>query len=81
MEMNSYTIYFIIFACIAYLIVTDASIAKLVVFLSKLARFEYEKVKWWIFNSPQNPIVRYQMHRRSMKLAEELMKEYNSKEQ
>ena len=81
MEMNSYTIYFIIFACIAYLIATDESIAKLVVFLSKLARFEYEKVKWWLIMNPKSPWGRYSIHRRSMKLAEELMKEYNSKEQ
>ena len=78
--MSSYTIYFIIFACIAYLIVTDSSIAKLVDFLSKIARFEYEKVKWILLNSPRNPIVRYQMYRRSMKLAEELMKEYNKEQ-
>lgn len=81
MEMNSYTIYFIIFACIAYLICTDESVAKAVVFLSKLARFEYEKVKWWLLHNPRSLWGRYSIHRRSMKLAEELMKEYNSKEQ
>jgi len=73
--MNSYTIYFIIFACLAYLICTDESIAKAVFFLSKLARFEYEKLKWWLFNSPDNLIVRWSIRRRSNQLAKELMKQ------
>ena len=79
--MTAQYIYLVIFFCIGYLIVTDESIAKLVVFLSKLARFEYEKVKWWLIMNPKSIWGRYSIHRRSMKLAEELMKEYNSKEQ
>ena len=78
--MNSYTIYFIIFACIAYLIVTDESVAKAVFFLSKLARFEYEKLKWWLIMNPKSPWGRYTLHRRSNQLAKELMKQLEDKE-
>jgi len=36
---------------------------------------QYEKLKWWVLYNPDNPIVRWNMHRKSMKMAEELMKE------
>ena len=77
--MNSYYIYFIIFTCIAYLIVTDASIAKLFVILTALLRVKYERVKWWLIYSPTNPIVKYMMWRRSWKIAKELQKEFDSR--
>ena len=73
--MNSYTIYFIIFACLAYLIVSDESVAKAVFFLSRLARFEYEKLKWWLIMNPKSPWGRYTLYRRSNQLAKELMKQ------
>ena len=47
--MSTSYIYFIIFFCVAYLIVTDQSVAKAFYMLSQLARVEYEKIKWWIF--------------------------------
>ena len=74
--MSSSYIYFIIFFCIAYLIVTDQSVARGFYMLTQLARVEYEKVKWWIMHSPDNLIVRWLIHRRSMKMAKELMKEF-----
>lgn len=77
--MNSYYIYFIIFTCIAYLIVTDESIAKLFVILIALLRVKYERVKWWLIYSPTNPIVKYMMWRRSWKIAKELQKEFDSR--
>ena len=47
--------------------------------LTQLARVEYEKVKWWILHNPANPIVKYLIWRKSMKIAEELLKEYRDK--
>jgi hypothetical protein len=44
--------------------------------LTQLARVQYEKAKWWILHNPANPIVKYLIWRRSIKLAEELMKEF-----
>lgn len=78
--MNAQTIYLLIFACIAYLIVTDQSVAKLVYYLSKIVEIQYRKFKWWIVHSPDNPIVRYFIHRRSLKMAKELEKEIKSKQ-
>lgn len=77
--MNSTYIYFIIFFCIAYLIVTDQSVAKAFYMLTQLARVQYERTKWWILYSPDNFIVRWLIHRRSMKMAKELMKEFEDK--
>lgn len=73
--MNSYSISFSIFALILYFIVMDHNVAKLIVMLFHIIKFQYEKTKWWILNNPQNPIVKYLIWRRSMKLAKELQKE------
>jgi hypothetical protein len=77
--MNTVYIYLLIFTCIAYLIITDESIAKAVFLLSQLIKFQYEKTKWMILNDPRNPIVKYFMWKRAYKLAEELQKELEDK--
>ena len=77
--MISYYVWILIFACIAYLIVTDESIAKAVTLVFELVKFQYEKTKWMILNDPRNPIVRYFMWKRAYKLAEELQKELEDK--
>ena len=77
--MSALYIYFIIFFCIAYLILTDQSVARGFYMLTQLARVEYEKVKWWILHNPANPIVKYLMWRRAYKLAKELQEELESR--
>ena len=77
--MNPSYIYFTIFFCIAYLILTDQSVAKAFYMLTQLIRVEYEKIKWWILYNPRNPIIKYLMWKKSMKLAKELMDELESK--
>ena len=77
--MSSYYVYFTIFFCIAYLIITDQSVAKGFYMLTQLAKVQYEKTKWWILHNPANPIVKYLMWRRAYKLAKELQQELESK--
>jgi hypothetical protein len=77
--MTSYYVWFALFTIISYVIVTDDSVAKLVYILSQLARFQYEKTKWWILHNPTNPIVKYLMWRRAMKLAKEIRNEILNK--
>ena len=77
--MNPSYIYLTIFFCLAYLILIDPSIAKAFYMLTQLARVQYEKVKWWAIHNPANPIIKYLMWRRSMKIAKELMDELASK--
>ena len=77
MSLNYYWI--IIFCFLFWLIYTDQSIARAFYMLTQLARVQYEKVKWWAVHNPANPIIKYLIWRRSMKLAEELMKEIDEK--
>jgi hypothetical protein len=77
--MNSLYIYFVIFFCIGYLIVTDQSASQAFYMLTQLVRFQYEKTKWWVLHNPANPIVKYLIWRRSIKLAEKLQKEFDKK--
>lgn len=77
--MNSYYISFAFFAVILYLVFTDESVAKFIVLLSKLVSVNYQKMIWWLKNSPDNPIVRFLIYRRSYKMARELQKEFENK--
>ena len=43
--------------------------------LTQLARVQYEKTKWWILHNPANPVVKYLMWRKAMKMAKELEEE------
>jgi hypothetical protein len=78
--MSSYTFWFVIFALLTYFIVTDNSVARAFYMLTQLAKVQYEKTKWWILHNPANPIVKYLIWRKSMKLAEELMREFEEKQ-
>lgn len=71
---------FLVFVVLSYLIVTDKSVATFVILLQKIVKLNFEKLKWWILYNPANPIVKYLMHRRSIKMAEELMKTFEEKE-
>jgi hypothetical protein len=77
--MNSAYIYLLIFACIAYLIVTDDNIAAAGALLLQLIKFQFEKTKWIVLNDPRNPIVRWNMERRTYKLAKEIQDEMERK--
>ena len=74
--MNSFYIWFIIFACIGYLVVTDASVARLFVLLTALLRVQYQRIKWWVLYNPANPIVKWLMWRNALRIAKELEKEF-----
>ena len=78
--MNPFYVWFIIFACIGYLIVSDASVARLFVLLVELVRIQYQKIKWQLLNNPNNLLVKFMIHRRSLRIAKEMMKEFAEKE-
>jgi hypothetical protein len=77
--MDSKYLYFLIFVCIAYLIITDENIAGLVAYSSRLLKFQCEKIKWIILNDPRNPIVKYLIYKKSLRMAEQLIKEFENK--
>ena len=75
--MNAYYFWFGIFILVAYLIATDDSVAYALTLVSKIIKFQYEKTKWWLLHNPSNPIVKYLMWRRALRMAKELEKELN----
>ena len=78
--MSPFYIWFVIFVCIGYLIVTDVSVARLFVLLASLIRIQYQKIKWYIQYSPDNPLVKFIIHRNSLRLAKQLQEEFAKKE-
>ena len=73
--MTAYYFWFGIFIFVAYLIATDDSVAYAVTLISKILKFQYEKQKWWLLHNPANPMVKYLMWRKALRLAKELEKE------
>ena len=75
--MDSHIILLGMFAVVAYIIVTDERAAAAFVYVSKLANTEIRRHWWWLTNNPRNPVVKYLIYRRSLRLAKELMAEIN----
>ena len=75
--MDSHIILLGMFAVVAYIIVTDDRAAAAFLFVSKLANTEIKRHWWWLTNNPRNPVVKYMIYRRSLRLAKELMVEIN----
>jgi hypothetical protein len=69
-----------VFAILAYFIITDDSIAKVFYYVTNLIKNQYEIKKWWLLNNPSNPIVKYLIWRRSLKMAKDLEKEFQKNE-
>lgn len=77
--MTSYYVWFSLFAIILFLIITDTSVSRAIELIGQLIRFQYEKIKWIVLHDPANPINRYFIWRRSMRLAAELMRELDDR--
>ena len=79
--MNSHTILLGMFAVVAYVIVTDERVAAAFLYAIKLANTEIKRHWWWLTNNPRNPVVKYLIYRRSLRLAKELMAEINKEKE
>lgn len=73
--METYYIWFVLFAIITYIIVSDKNVSDAFVYIFDILKNKIIKQIWWLKNNPRNPIVKYLMWRRAMKLAKELQKE------
>ena len=73
--------WFALFAVAMYFIVSDESIAAAFYYVTKLAKAYTQRQWWWFTHNPRNPMVKYMIHRRSLKMAEDLMREINIKEE
>lgn len=79
--MNSNTILLGMFAVVAYIIVTDERAAAAFLYVSKLVDSNIRRHWWWLTNNPRNPVVKYIIYRRSLRLAKELMAEINKEKE
>ena len=70
-----------IFAVVAYFILTDEGVAAAFFYVTRLAKAYIQRQLWWFTHNPRNPVVKYMIHRRSLKMAEDLMREINTKEE
>ena len=77
--MTAQYVYLIIFSCLAYLIVTDESIAKAFYYVTKIVQNKFAILKWWLIYNPTTPWAKYSMWKRSNQLAKELMNELEFK--
>jgi hypothetical protein len=77
--MNPYYAWFIVFGIIIYLIVVDQNIATYIVLLWRQTKLNYERLKWVILNDPRNPIVKFMIERKYLKLAKEMEKRMNER--
>lgn len=76
---NYYISLLLIFSFVAYFIATDESVAKYVVILAKIVKINIERFVWMVRFHPRNPIGKYLIWRRSLKLAKQLQKEFENK--
>ena len=77
--MNSpYIVLFGLFAVVTYFVVTDESVATAFYYVIKLVSTNIRLRWWWLTNNPANPVVKYLMYRRSIRLARELMGKINN---
>ena len=79
--MTAQLTWFALFAVVMYFIVTDESIAAAFYYVIKLGQGYIQRQWWWLLHNPENPVVKYMIHRRSLKMAEEMMRQINTKEE
>ena len=79
--MTAQLTWFALFAVVMYFIATDESIAAAFYYVTRLAKAYTQRQWWWLLHNPRNPVVKYMIHRRSLKMAEEMMRQINTKEE
>jgi len=72
--MDSQYFWLIIIGFILYFSIMDPNIMKAIAYVSKLSETKLRQWKWWLLNNPLNPIVKYFIWRRSMKMAKKIKK-------
>ena len=76
--MDPHYIFFALFAVAAYFIVTDESVAAAFYYVIGIITNYVRRRVWLITNDPRNPVVKYLIYRRSLKLARELTAKINN---
>ena len=79
--MTAQLTWFALFAVVMYFIVTDESIAAAFYYVIKLGQSYIQRQWWWLLHNPRNPVIKYLIYRRSLKMAEEIMRQINTREE
>ena len=75
--MTAQYVLFLVFGVILYAIVTDPNVARAFDYVLKLVKAQISNKIWWLRHNPANPVVKYMMYRKNLKLAEELTAKIN----
>ena len=75
---SPHIVLFGLFAVVAYFIVTDESVAAAFFYVTRLVKAYIQRQWWWFLHNPRNPVVKYLIYRRSLKMAEEMMAKINT---
>ncbi len=76
MTLSTFT-WFVIAACIIYMVAIDANVFDFLVLQSKRLRLEAEKAWFRVRYHPDSPWVRYAIRKNADRIAAELLKETN----
>ena len=76
--MTAQYLWLIVFSFALYFIITDESIAAAFYYVTRLAKAYIQRQWWWFTHNPRNPVVKYLIYRRSLKLAQEMMAKINT---
>ena len=76
--MTAQYLWLIVFSFALYFIITDESIAAAFYYVIRLAKAYIQRQWWWFTHNPKNPVVKYLIYRRSLKLAQEMMAKINT---
>ena len=75
--MTAQYLWLLIFGICLYVISTDENVAKAFFYVFELVKTNIRKKWWWITHDPGNPVIKYMMYRKNLKLAEELSSKIN----
>tara|TARA_B100001559_G_scaffold290217_1_gene269088 strand:+ start:1417 stop:1665 length:249 start_codon:yes stop_codon:yes gene_type:complete len=75
--MTAQYMWLLVFGVILYVIVVDPNVARAFDYVLKLVNTNIRRELWWLKNNPANPVVKYIMYRKNLKLAKELREKIN----
>lgn len=78
MSLYYYSLFFV-FTVVAVMVVLDANVGDYIILLTKILKVNIERFIWKIRFHPRNPISNYLLWRRSLKMAEEMQKEFSQR--
>lgn len=70
--MNVQYFWLLAFGVVIYVVFRDENVLKAFYYVIESVNANIRRKWWWITNDPSNPVVKYMMYRKNLKLAKEL---------